>query len=725
MIRNTITNTTDTPWRLINYRKVDDMIAAEFLHDLYNRHQPEINSLRFRNTLCFYHGNKFTSYAPVAEWETIEEILGNKFLNMDKTLFDEIYKYINRDKPHLTVLLEKLDNADLPSDGKTLASLICDLHYIALGEIYGVNLVQLETAISWAIRKYLEDWVRPEEIEEVVSKAIKSEKHTVSIKEQLLALSLSLEVTYGNLSLDDAINEYTKEFGNIQYAYGTVDTKVPELKISELCNMSRAAREEQIDVLTNIQNLDESDYLKLDSQGVGRLCSLAADIGVLRDNNKALMGKVSMHRNKLLNNVADITGIDRKDISRYLLVEIYHLLTMGKELPKDVLRNRWGRLVFQRQETLWNGVMAENLYDTVNNGQDIGVAKQNLIGHCASNGKIRGIAKHVRDREDTVQISSENILVAMGTDFDLMDGIQKCGGIITEEGGLLSHASVVARELRKPCIVGVQGVFSNIPDGAIVEMDATIGAIRVISNIKKNACCYPIIPLTKVNRPEEAGYKAYRLAQLYHDGHPILPGVVVPKAVCNSTISFELAQDILRMLTDLNIHPSQLIVRSSSVMEDLDNKSAAGIFESVKCDFNAHSLFYALKKVIDSANSIRSQSYFGNNKIPMSVLIQPYLVQEMGGVAFSRDPLTGDKCVIIEASMYGASSVVDGKPDMYHKVPWSEIDNTNKGEDLIQSVASKVRCLESIYHHPVDMEWGIEKNQLYIFQVRPITTINT
>lgn len=45
-------------WQQINYRKVNNLMSAEFLHDLYNRHDPQINSIRFRNTLVIKKGEE-------------------------------------------------------------------------------------------------------------------------------------------------------------------------------------------------------------------------------------------------------------------------------------------------------------------------------------------------------------------------------------------------------------------------------------------------------------------------------------------------------------------------------------------------------------------------------------------------------------------------------------------------------------------------------------------
>ena len=55
------------------------------------------------------------------------------------------------------------------------------------------------------------------------------------------------------------------------------------------------------------------------------------------------------------------------------------------------------------------------------------------------------------------------------------------GAVVTAEGGPLSHAAVLARELGIPAVVGVTGAHT-IPDGATIEVDPTAGEVRILTN---------------------------------------------------------------------------------------------------------------------------------------------------------------------------------------------------------------------------------------------------
>ena len=54
------------------------------------------------------------------------------------------------------------------------------------------------------------------------------------------------------------------------------------------------------------------------------------------------------------------------------------------------------------------------------------------------------------------------------------------GGIVVQEGGLLSHAAVMARELGIPAVIGCRRAMELIGDGDLIEIDAAAGEVSVV-----------------------------------------------------------------------------------------------------------------------------------------------------------------------------------------------------------------------------------------------------
>lgn len=101
-----------------------------------------------------------------------------------------------------------------------------------------------------------------------------------------------------------------------------------------------------------------------------------------------------------------------------------------------------------------------------------------LRGRCAYPGLVRGTVKIVREQRDFSKLRRGDILVAPNTRPEYVPVMKRAGAIITEEGGITSHAAIVSRELKVPCIVGMQGAIGQLRDGDRIELDATTGEVR-------------------------------------------------------------------------------------------------------------------------------------------------------------------------------------------------------------------------------------------------------
>lgn len=102
------------------------------------------------------------------------------------------------------------------------------------------------------------------------------------------------------------------------------------------------------------------------------------------------------------------------------------------------------------------------------------LAKGQGIGRKSAFGKVV-VAKSAA--EATQKVTDGTILVTNATDRDMMGALEKVSAIITEEGGLTSHAAVVGLSLGVPVIVGVENATSILTDGQEITVDATQGMI--------------------------------------------------------------------------------------------------------------------------------------------------------------------------------------------------------------------------------------------------------
>ncbi len=103
-----------------------------------------------------------------------------------------------------------------------------------------------------------------------------------------------------------------------------------------------------------------------------------------------------------------------------------------------------------------------------------------LRGKCAYPGKVIGNVKLIFDAREMNKINQGDILVCNATNPDLIIAMSKAAAIITEEGGITSHAAIVSREMKKPCIIGTKIATKVLKDGDRVEVDAEKGTVKKI-----------------------------------------------------------------------------------------------------------------------------------------------------------------------------------------------------------------------------------------------------
>ncbi len=106
--------------------------------------------------------------------------------------------------------------------------------------------------------------------------------------------------------------------------------------------------------------------------------------------------------------------------------------------------------------------------------------KKEVHGSVAYKGNVRGIAKLILSKADYSKIKEGDILITFMTHPDMMSILSKISGIITDEGGILCHAAIVSREMKKPCIIATKIATKIFKDGDVIEVDANNGIAKII-----------------------------------------------------------------------------------------------------------------------------------------------------------------------------------------------------------------------------------------------------
>lgn len=104
-----------------------------------------------------------------------------------------------------------------------------------------------------------------------------------------------------------------------------------------------------------------------------------------------------------------------------------------------------------------------------------------LKGIPASSGIARGKAKILTSPRDINKVCPGDVIVAPSTNPLFTPAILIASAIVTEVGGVLSHAAIVSREAGIPCVVGVKNATKIIQDNQMVEVNGQDGLIKTLS----------------------------------------------------------------------------------------------------------------------------------------------------------------------------------------------------------------------------------------------------
>lgn len=163
---------------------------------------------------------------------------------------------------------------------------------------------------------------------------------------------------------------------------------------------------------------------------------------------------------------------------------------LNKTVSLDILRERKKYSETQRGFVYLCDRGRERVSYTINRDTllrkidpDYFLNSQEIRGVIGNKGFASGRVKLVLNSTITSSEFNEgNILVAHSTNPSLLPIIKRAAAIITDEGGVLCHAAVIARELNKPCIIDTRVATNILQDGDLVEVDAINGTVKKISS---------------------------------------------------------------------------------------------------------------------------------------------------------------------------------------------------------------------------------------------------
>lgn len=249
---------------------------------------------------------------------------------------------------------------------------------------------------------------------------------------------------------------------------------------------------------------------RLDEKTIKRTENLATEKKKLAE--KYRLDQKTLQRIRQFEDLAYLRDIRKKftQITNYGFLRFFHLTAEKMDIPisevnflvtfceyeaflrKDAvllaeLKQRTKTGCFGINDTANNRFVIESkrakeLFDQLENTKHVGDI---LYGNAASLGKAVGPAKIIKGQNDFHKFKTGDILITAMTRPEFVPVMKKAAAIVTDEGGITSHAAIVSRELGVPCVIGTKIATKVLKDGDLIEVNANHGFVRKLENENK------------------------------------------------------------------------------------------------------------------------------------------------------------------------------------------------------------------------------------------------
>ncbi|MFA6550719.1 MAG: PEP-utilizing enzyme, partial [Candidatus Gracilibacteria bacterium] len=311
------------------------------------------------------------------------------------------------------------------------------------------------------------------------------EKSSYLNEYQVAAAKLGIERERGK-NIDLASEQLARDYAWIHYTFQGVPigkkdvlNTIDEIKKTDPSLPAYVkASEERLSQL-KLQKIELIKKCNLTVKEV-ELFEIGAEIVFIKYFRKGIFAEAYYSVEFLLAEIGKRVGCSRNDVTNMYVNEVLASLKIGS-FPKGLIQQRlkksgmWGHsgqsypLSYKAEEVYKNSVIKE-------------VAGTDIRGQVAFVGKVVGIVKIVNTPDDIAKFKDGEVLVSRSTNPSLIIAMQRASAFVTDLGGLTCHAAIVAREMKKPCVVGTKIATKVLKDGMVVEVDANNGVVRIIKN---------------------------------------------------------------------------------------------------------------------------------------------------------------------------------------------------------------------------------------------------
>jgi len=402
-------------------------------------------------------------FVDLAEVDNIKKALSN---NLFKEA-DNAYRVIENESKLLLDLAENISSADITSlEVKELINLFDKFiaQYQKALSLIGIPTI-IDLVVEELLRAKLADYTQ--DIDHLVASLAKPNQNLLAANEEKDLLGIR---NYNGVK-EELIRKHAKKYG---WLHTTLFLGEPysEQEIIEKLKNSPKKFEKSTEIKINFEKDD------------GELIKLFQEVIYYRTARLEWLNIACYKIRPLINKIADSLGLTYEEVIYSLTDELLAWLKGDGKPDRGKIKER-----IDKYALISDGDFACKLFT----GRKVADLAQifrrrkseknsEIKGLIACPGIATGRATVVADRTDLYKVSDGDIMIAKLTTPDFVVAMRKAAGIVTDLGGMTSHAAIVSRELKIPCIVGTKNATQVLKDGEMVQVDADKGVVSILTN---------------------------------------------------------------------------------------------------------------------------------------------------------------------------------------------------------------------------------------------------
>src|SRR3989338_2843523 len=232
-------------------------------------------------------------------------------------------------------------------------------------------------------------------------------------------------------------------------------------------------------ILTEREMESEKVAKRLNLAG-NELLELSREFAYLRTWRTDVIYRAGYRARNLFFRIAEISGFPKEDMVYLTKDEIMPMLTHYQLVSQDEINKRkeyFTVFIWDYKPTIYSGKEMAKEFESL---FDFNIFSDEVQGQSAFSGKVQGRVQLVLTAEDVKDVKKGDILVAVMTFPHFIAAMEKAAAFVTDEGGILCHAAIVSREMRKPCVIATKHATTVFKDGDVVEVNAEKGIVKKI-----------------------------------------------------------------------------------------------------------------------------------------------------------------------------------------------------------------------------------------------------